>query len=285
MTSSTFPIPDDLTEYALTFIHPLDISSLSQTCRSAYTLVYEAPDQHLWHRLFLTYPFDDPQNAFNPQQTSTSTQYNWRDELQRRVQSELIASNIEQRLNKQEFALETLVSVILGAAPVRSGLEYTPSDSLQWVTRIIHDSRILDAVADPRNHQLISRIRTYLALSLDGAKDNETKTRLDALRTMSRCRVYDMHNYRHDNNYGPYLVGGQIDWVQAEAFINVIQMNLMEIHDEWMDTRPPVGLEATRAYSVMGAMNRAVADWACVEGTWRRFVCFMDFRYALFSSH
>jgi hypothetical protein len=283
-TTTVFQIPDEITEHALTFLHPIDVANFSQTCHLAHTLVYGASDQYLWRQLFLTHPFDDPRNAVIPRQTSTSAPYNWRDQLQCSVRAGLIAFNIEQRFDEQQFALETFISVIGSAAPVRSSLAYKPSDSLKWVTTILRDSRILDAVPDLRNNQLSSRIRTYLALSLDGAKDDETKARLDALRTRSQCNVYDLRNYCRDNNYGPYLVGGQVDWVQAEALVNVIQMNLMELHNVWKDTRPSVGLEATRAYSVTGAANRASADWACVAGTWRRIVCFLDYRYALLTS-
>jgi len=37
-----------------------------------------------------------------------------------------------------------------------------------------------------------------------------------------------------------------------------------------------VGLQAIRAYSAPGAAPGL--DWAGVEGTWRRYVCFMDYR-------
>ena len=108
--------------------------------------------------------------------------------------------------------------------------------------------------------------------------------RFDALRTNSRCHTYNISCYCLNNNYGPYLVGGQIDWIQVEALANVIRMNLMELFGVWVDSRPPVGLEATRAYSVIDAACRAPADWACVEGTWRRIVCFMDYRYVPLAS-
>jgi hypothetical protein len=197
------------------------------------------------------------------------------------MQAELIAFNIEQRFDEQNFALETFVSVISTAAPIQSAFEHKQSDSIKWVTRVLCDSRILDTPVmgpDGRDSQLISRIRTCLALSLDGANDNDTTARLAALRLRSRCQVYDLRNYRRDNNYGPYLVNSQINWIHAESLVNIVQMNLKELHGVWMDTRPPVGLEAARAYSVTGATNRAPEDWACVEGTWRRFVCFMDYR-------
>jgi hypothetical protein len=280
-TATVFPIPDEITEYALTFLHPLDIASFSQTCRLACALVYGPPDQYLWRQLFLAHPFDDPRNPSHCLNTSTSL-YNWRAALQQRVQAERIAFNIAHRLDEQQLALETFISVIGDASPVSSALEHKESDSIKWVTRMLLDSRILDArvpLPGPTVNQLISRIRTYLALAFDRANDDETAARLGVLRTTSRCLVYDLRNYRWDNGYGPFLCGGQIDWVQAEAIVNVIQMNLVDLHGVWMDTRPPVGLEATRTYSVTGAANRLSADWACLEGTWRRYVCFMDYRY------
>jgi hypothetical protein len=148
--------------------------------------------------------------------------------------------------------------------------------------RVLCDSKMLDSpvmCSDGRVSQLIGRIRTYVALSLDEAStiDNESKDRLESLRVRSRCAVYDLRHYRCETQYGPYLKGGAVNWMHAEAIINVIQMNLQETH-LWVDTHPPVGLEATRTYSVTGAANRAPADWACIEGTWRRFVCFMDYR-------
>jgi hypothetical protein len=278
-TVTVFQIPAEITEHALTFLHPLDVAQFSQTCHLAYTMVYGSADEYLWRQLFLVHPFDDPHKAIGGQ--NASVPYNWKKELQRRARAELVAFNIERRLDEQDFALETLISVILDAPPVQSGLEHQRSDSLRWVAHILRNSSILDAPvpsSEAKDSQLISRIRTYLSLSHDKAEDGHT-THLDALRVRSRCQVYNLRNYRRDNDYGPFLGGGHINWIHAEAMVNVIQMNLMELHGIWMDTRPPVGLEATRTYSVTGATNRASDDWACVEGTWRRYVCFMDYRY------
>jgi hypothetical protein len=280
-TQTVFQIPDEITEHALTFLHPLDVSKFSQTCRSAHTLVYGAADQYLWQQLFLAYPFDDPRKAVN--RLTVVPEPNWKAELQRRIRSELIAFDIEHRHDEQSFAWETFVSAISDAQPVLPGLEQQ-SDTLMWVTHILRDSKILDAPItwpDKSCNHLISRIRTSLALSFDKTEDASVKARLDVLRTRSQFRVYDIQNYRRDNRYGPYLRGGQMHWAHAEAMVNVVQMHLMELHGVWMDTRPPVGLEATRAYSVAGATDRLPADWACISGTWRRYVCFLDYRYAL----
>ena len=282
-TVAVFQIPNEVIEHALTYLHPLDVARFSQTCRLACTFVYGAADQYLWRQLFLA-SFDDPREAFDSR--DANPEYNWKGELQRRAQAELIAFNIKQRLDEQTFALETFISMIWDALPVPV-LEHKPSNSLEWVTRVLHDSRILDAPVmwpEAKDNQLISRIQTYLALTLNEVTDDKSKAHLDALRIRSRCRVYDLRNYRRETDYGPYLKGGAVNWAHAQAIVNVIQMNLREICF-WMDTRPPVGLEATRAYSVTGAANRAPMDWACVEGTWRRFVCFMDYRCVLPALH
>ena len=280
-TAAVFQIPNEVTEHSLTYLHPMDVARFSQTCRLAHTLVYSPADQHLWRQLFLA-SFDDPRKAFDSR--DASFEYNWKGELQRRARAELIAFNIEQRFDEKTFALETFVSIIWDALPVEPGVENKPSGSLEWVARVLHDSRILDTPVmrpDTKDtNQLTNRIRTYLALTLDKDTDEKSTACLDSLRTRSRCQVYDLRNYRRETDYGPYLQGGAVDWVHTEATINVIQMNLRETR-LWMGTRPPVGLEATRKYSVTGAADRAPADWACVEGTWRRFVSWMDYRYVL----
>jgi hypothetical protein len=65
------------------------------------------------------------------------------------------------------------------------------------------------------------------------------------------------------------MMGGQINWAHMEALVSIVQMNLMELSVQWMDIHPPMGLEATRPYSVPGAANHASEDCACVEGIWK----------------
>ena len=202
MKSMMLQIPTEVTGHALTFLHPLDITKLSQTCRLAYTLIYGTSNQYLWHALYLKYPFDDPRKALDTQDVIVS--YDWKGELQRRVEAKLIAYNIKHRFDEWNLALETFISVILNAMPVHSSLDHQQSSSLQWVTDILRDSRILDTrVMEPdgRNTQLISRIQTYHAFSSEMPNDDSTKAHLAVLRLRSRCQVYNMRNYRWDNNY------------------------------------------------------------------------------------
>jgi len=58
-----------------------------------------------------------------------------------------------------------------------------------------------------------------------------------------------------------------MDWDNVEAIVNVVQLNLIALRGVWMDRQPPVGLEATRAYSVAGAADCSPVDQACIRGT------------------
>ena len=156
-------------------------------------------------------------------------------------------------------------------------MEHEQSRSLGWMTRILSDSRILDALItglEETDDQLLSRIGTYFAVSLDRTNIDYNTNPLTALRVRSQCQVYDMRQYRIDNGYGPFLRGGAVNWVHLESIVHVIQPYLMGLH-----SCPPIGLEAMRAYSVTGAANRAAEDWACIEGTWRRVVSWLDYRF------
>lgn len=85
--------------------------------------------------------------------------------------------------------------------------------------------------------------------------------------------MYNTRQYHPDNDYEPFLRGGAVNWIHVEALVNVIQPRLVELY-----SCPPVGLETARAYSVTGAANHDAKDWACIKGTWRRLVCFLDYR-------
>ncbi|EGO02797.1 hypothetical protein SERLA73DRAFT_176179 [Serpula lacrymans var. lacrymans S7.3] len=277
------PIPAEVTEHTLTHCHPRDVASFSQTCRRARSLVYSSPDQYLWRQLFLSLPFDDPRTSLrNDSDSDPGQPYNWKMELQTRIQAELTALGSNSSPEELRSALDTFVSVVRSASPVTQGNERVPSQSLLWVVRVLQESNLLSRAPSftqrQSPYQPLHRLRSYLALTLDDNDDEESVSRLKKLRTRSRCTVYDLRNYGPDNSWGPLTSTGEVSWVHAEAIINVVLMNLSEYNHHWVDTRPPCGLEATRAYSAPGATSRSPSDWAGVEGTWRRFVCFMDYR-------
>lgn len=279
-TPLIFTIPPEVSEHALAYLHPTDVASFAKVSRAGRALVYGASDHYLWRQLFLAL-FDEPGKSLKSH--SGYPTYNWKGELQRRIRAELTAFNAEHRPDERINTVETLVAVILDSPPVQATVPFGESTSLRFVTPILRDSGILSTadVPDKIGAQQISRLRTYLALSLDSPKEKDLgdgSQLLPDVRVKSRCYVYDLRNYRRDNEFGPFLQGREVNWPHVEAIVNVIQMNLVELEGLWLDTRPPVGLEATRGYSAPGAFKRAPEDWACIEGTWRRYVSFMDYR-------
>jgi hypothetical protein len=280
LSACVLPIPSETTEQALTLCHPRDVASFSQTCRRAHRLVYGSPDQYLWRQLFLLFPFDDPRQMQSA--PLEVCQVNWREELQRRMKAQLIAgrnSTLEEFLR----AIETFVSVVRSAAPVTRGHERVPSPNLLWVVDVLQSTNMLCSplLASEEGNQSLARLRSYLALTLDEYEedDEEGKERLKMIRMRSRSQVYNLRNYNRENDWGPFIITGKENWTLIESIVNVISMNLYDRRFDWPDTRPRYGLEATRSYSAPGATARAASDWAGVEGHWRRYVCFIDFRY------
>ncbi|KAG1769605.1 hypothetical protein EDD22DRAFT_868420 [Suillus occidentalis] len=279
--SRVFQIPSEVIEHALTLCHPRDVASFSQTCREARRIVYGNLDQYLWRQLFLLFPFDDPRQT--PSLFQENGQFNWRKELHRRMEAQLIACRTSSTLEDLLTAIESFVSVVRSAAPVTWGYERVSSPNLLWVVEVLQSTNMLRSplLLSQEGNQSLARLRAYLALTLDEYDDDdiEGKERLKSIRTRSRCQVYDLRNYHQDNNWGPFNVTrGEVDWTHVESIINVVSMNLSDRPHDWPDTRPRYGLEATRAYSAPGTAALATGDWAGIEGHWRRYVCFMDYR-------
>ncbi|KAF9229710.1 hypothetical protein BS17DRAFT_688742 [Gyrodon lividus] len=275
------PIPPELTEQALILCHPRDVASFSQTCRQARLLVYNNTDQYLWRKLFLLYPFDDPrktQHGFRK-----DIDFDWITELRQRVRAEIIARSARSTPEELLAVLHIFLGVVRSASPITRGCERVPSPSLLWVVDVLESTNMLQLppFSQRPTCQALARLRSYLALTLDDCndEDEEGKQRMRSLRTRSRCQVYDLSNYNRDNDWGPFMPkSGEADWFHVECIINVISCNIEDLPARLMDTRPPCGLEATRTYSAPHATTRSPHDWAGVEGNWRRFVSFMDYR-------
>jgi hypothetical protein len=278
--SNILSIPAEVIEYALTFCPPTAVASFSQTCRLANAIVYESPDQYLWRQLFLLYPFDDPRKSIHG---SIIRRVDWRTELQRRIRAKAIAFSPAGRPVQCKIqALQTFITMVHEAAPLSKDQRPLPSDNITWLSRVLDDShtRILGSHHLPTT-PVLARLRSYVTLltSLSSSAPSVTQAYLQSQRTHSRCMVYDLRNYRAENNWGPYQNDGKkVNWRHMEAIVNVICGNLSELPGPLLYRRLPGGLEATRPYSAPGTLDRDPRDWAGVVGTWRRYVCFMDYR-------
>ncbi|KAJ6507961.1 hypothetical protein C8R47DRAFT_1100131 [Mycena vitilis] len=263
--SILFTIPLEVLEHLLLFCHPRDVAHFSRTCRFSGDVVHRSADQYFWRQMFLTL-FDDPRHAVPATRRIDPASFNWKGELVRRMRAERDAFS---DTSDRGSMLATLVSVAEEALPVSQ--QALSSRNVEWLDRILRNSAILDTSFPPDEAQSGDRLKAFMALSLEG----ETPEDLRDIRIQSRCRVYDLRNYSADNNWGPYYLDGSVNWTHVNSIINVVTANVREQPLVYIP-RPPVGLQATRAYSAPGGY--VDGDWAGVEGTWRRYVCFMDYR-------
>ncbi|KAF7306596.1 F-box domain-containing protein [Mycena indigotica] len=258
-----FGIPSEVLQEILLLCHPRDVAAFCGTCQSGGD---RGMDQYLWRQLFLGL-FDVPPNVDSCR---------WRCELSARMKAErdvCRAGRQDAGLSEADLraALETLVIVAAQISDANDSTDSLPSRNAEWLNNVLHKSRILDTPSSlSKDCQYVDRLRTYMALSLH-ENDDESIRRI---RTQSRCFIYDLRNYHEANSWGPYL-GDKINWTHLNYVVNVIVTNLREQPALNLPI-PPHGLAATRAYSAPG--SRSPEDWAGVEGTWHRYVSFMDYR-------
>ncbi|TFK57552.1 hypothetical protein OE88DRAFT_1651340 [Heliocybe sulcata] len=290
-SSPVWDMPPEVTEHTLAFCHPRDVAIFSKTCRGARDLIYRSPDQHLWRELLLAH-FDDPRKAVAFRQSKDAiSKYDWKDQLQRRIGAESVRFEMPTVSPEAlDRACATFLTVLEESLPYAQDEE---SMNTLWLAKILHNVKFND---DPDMPQPLHRLLSYLSLSHrdffryngrlytddEPAIGDPMRQELEPLRTTSRCFVYDLRSYTARSSYGPFIDSSTINWKHVHYNINVILTNLREFQRMWPGVRPPIcttGLQALRAYSAPGALETMnTRDWAGVEGNWRRFVCFMDYR-------
>ena len=288
--------PVELVQHILAFCHPWDVATFSQTCRAAFALVYHSSDQYLWCQLYVN-QFDVPKLAANPSATMKE-KFEWKKELTNRMAVEVALFRGPTSETEMKNAFATLIAIIneLSATAPSTGSSLT----VKWLKRVVSCSLLLsnlynqdDTAEDVEMH---CQLRSCLAMTLDSRSDKKTFKILSNRRDQSRAYVYDLRNYRASNRWGPFKYGGAVNWIHVEHLINVTALNIRELPENWADTRPPSCLDPQRFASIPPAEGSPFNDWAGVEGdplpriylwsadvwqppgTWRRYVCFMDYR-------
>ncbi|KAF5355737.1 hypothetical protein D9756_004027 [Leucocoprinus leucothites] len=310
--SVIFTIPLELVHRILTLGHPDDVAAFSRTCRSAHELVQ---DEYLWRQIWHAYPFDDPELLRAHRQAvclATSLEISplrdgWKAEFTRRIRAEHVALKKREHYSslspkEKKTALQVFVSVLEGALPasVGGGMEgkfrdASISQNIQWVQRVLFHSRLIAPVLQSlEDEKEISELQAHIRSCMDEYEwGGKTRRAISDRRNRSRAFVYDLRNYSYKNDYGPYHPDGRVSWVHIENIVNVVLSNLQDLPVHIVSpARPPSGLESLRPYSAPGKYSPR--DWAGVEGllslflmdvvssqqlgTWRRYVCFMDYR-------
>ncbi|KAF8973541.1 hypothetical protein BDZ97DRAFT_1751578 [Flammula alnicola] len=278
--ASIFSFPVELGQHILSFCHPWDVAAFSKTCRAAYILVYQPTDQYLWRQLY-TNQFDVPKLTT----LAIKEKVEWKNELTSRLKVELALFRGPATSMERKRALETLISIIEDSFTAASLTG--SSRNIKWLKRITSKSLILSNLyslpESDEDAELHARLRAYLALTIDSKHDKQTFQSFLSKRDKSRAYVYDLRNYTAENKWGPFKPCGATNWVHVEHLIDVVASNIRELPGSWALTRPPSCLDPPRSSSTHLLGGIPSNDWAGVEGTWRRYVCFMDYRQAIAS--
>ncbi|KLO20022.1 hypothetical protein SCHPADRAFT_817284 [Schizopora paradoxa] len=283
-------IPPEITEHALVLSHPRDVARFAQTCRLARQLVYQARDQHLWRRLYLEQPFDDLRNSLEVQASpELANSVDWMGELQRRVYATHLLSKPDIIAQDLSEALKVLITAIRNTPPP---LDKTgESKDILWVAHLVQDHKVFGTDAEATSGQEMAMREALRDASQEfcqmwsylGWRDcHDTEYEIET-RNHARAFVYDLRNYSSGTLWGPFMedkkLKYRVNWLHVASIIKVVHSNLQDLGALWSGTRPPRTLRSLQPYTAPNCPNRNPRDWAGVEGTWRRYVCFMDYRF------
>ena len=274
-------LPPELIEEVLIYCDPIDVACAAQTCSALRTIVYCSDDSKLWRELYLMQPFDDPRICVSQDGRPRSSPIFWKDDLQRIMRARTVVTS-EKGLavlkpGEVKEVLETFLMLVCYVPPWR---EFDASLSqislnLVWVAALLK-SGFLDQVEkqalSDTERQLVSRLHTYFGLTQDDLKPEA--------RVKSRAFVYCLRNYRPENEYGPLLASGKVNWIHMQAIHHVVSMHLVDMSNEepLILALFPMTLPFTQAAIPRGLVLDEEKDWAGVEGAWTVNFCFCDHR-------
>lgn len=295
-------LPTELIHHVLCFCTPHTVVAFSQTCRLAFTLIYDTEDQHLWREVFLSVPFDDLKDSPD---YDADVPIDWKTELQRRIRASSVVAftpedlPLSPEMNEQvSDAFESLAKVAHSAIPpfhTDPDSPPVPSHNMRWLTDTLARCALF---YDPEHSTAFSghsddleRLLAYWGTPLRGVSTGN-------LHTESRCFVYDLRHYTLESNWGVYRAIGteqinetraryiyEANWEHVKHCVNAVLFGtkydgtgaFAHPPNPAKLLCPPMGFNSIRAYSAPGSFNRKPNDWAGVEGVWVRYVCFMDY--------
>jgi hypothetical protein len=275
-------LPVELIERILIICDPLDVSTVSQTCCFLHSLIYVSANSALWRELYLTQELDDPRECVG-QDGRRRLQIDWSKELQCVIRARTVLEH-PSRMRSQEVEriLETLIMLVYFIKPCTSPDIWIPglSKNLEWVARGLQRG-LLDRIQDLEKfhslHQLSARLHTYYGLT----KNDATRSRL----AESRAFVYLLRNYLPENEYGPFMRDGTVNWVHLCAIRHVVSSHLMDIdedtHEEVEYRNFPISLAFTQICLPQSVDLDWERDWVGLTGTWTVAFCFCDHRELL----
>ena len=276
-------LPTEIIEEILIQCDPIEVAKAAQTCSALRTLIYDSQDSKLWRDLYLAEPLDDLRKCVS--QHGHPAQVDWKRNLQRIVRARKIAANLSLlKPGELEAILQTLLMMILYHPPWSSsntaqGVTSVSSLNLRWLSVILQHG-FIDQVEEMTSltfaeRQLLSRLHCYYGLT---EKDKEHRARVK-----SRVFVYTMRNYRPENDYGPLLSNGAVNWEHMQALHHVVSMHLVDLKEAGLEFPSfPMSLPQTQIVIPVGPDGEEgkenQEDWVGLEGSWVISFCFCDHR-------
>ena len=289
-------LPPELIDEIILNFDPFDVARLSQTCRSFRSHIYnDDRDNALWRGLYLSQPYDDPRFCLT-QDGRERAKVDWRGELQRILRARSVIIDISLcKPNELSKVLQTLIDLISFVPPLSSpgvsgdtffNISWTSalgskeiSSNLVWVTAILRHGFLDDVKTRPglteREKQLLAKLHTYYGLT------NGDTTRKS--RVASWAYVYNMRNYRWDNDFGPYTtdgVRGGVNWEHMQAIHHVMSRHVVVLNEgeDFKYAIYKMSMPYTQISIPRGLDLAKERDWAGITGLWKVSFCFVDHR-------
>lgn len=258
---------------------PSEVAQAAQTCSALRTLIYSSQDSKLWRDLYLAQPFDDLRKCVS--QCGQPAQVDWERNLKRLVRAREVVANLSLlEPGELEEVLQTLLMMVLYHPPQSSNADTISVSSLnlRWIVDIFQQHGFIDRAEKMtsltfRERQLLSRLHCYYGLT---ERDMEHQARVD-----SRVYVYTMRNYRPENEYGPFLFDGAVNWEHMQALHHVVSMHLIDMSKEtgreffvFPMSLPQMQIMIPGVSD--GEEGKEDEDWVGLEGSWMVSICFCD---------
>ena len=240
-------LPLEIQEHILSFAQPVDVASVSQTCRAMGHRISRST--HLWRSLFLAHDlFDDPRLS-----EDYTPIFDWKEELQVRVRFlNICRSKPGVSEPDVRYAITTFITLLTTFIP-----RY-PTRSKFWDGPILDLYESLALLAENRCNDLLLHLDA-LIIRPSGSSAS-----------VHRSFVYDLHNYEHGP--GPIMSTNRRSRSVSWQHIHHIRWHIYHVSTPASPT--PQHLEATRPYS--GCSSQGPDDWAGVEGQWVGYFVFLD---------
>ena len=219
-------LPTEIIEEILVQCDPIEVAKAAKTCSALRSLIYDSQDSKLWRDLYLTEPLDDLRKCVS--QHGHRAQVGWKRNLQRIIRARSIVANLSLlKPGELEEILQTLLMILLYHPPWSSHTAAAVSSlNLRWLSVILQHG-FIDKVEEMTSltfaeRQLLSRLHCYYGLT---ENDMEPQARVK-----SRVYVYTMRNYQPENDYGPFLSNGAVNWEHMQALHHVVSMQIGRAH-------------------------------------------------------